>query len=66
MLKSSPADKPGTHNDQLLTDFNEQLSKVQAALVDLEGATDKTIEQENRVESQVEAFGAMFDQFEAN
>lgn len=33
---------------------------------EMQDATEKALEQENRVESQVEAFGAMFATFSAN
>ena len=39
---------------------------MSVGLQEVEEATDKAIEQENRVESQLEAFGAMFSAFQTN
>ena len=49
-----------------LKDLSSQYDKMQAALIDLEQATDKTMEQENRMENQLEAFGSMLNEFEDN
>ena len=53
-------------SDCRMNEFNQHLEGIKTGLRELEEATEKAVDQEARVESQLKAFGSLLDEFETN